>query len=100
MVAASPQIRYDPSVSFTDSSHPERAKDGAESRMDEYGPILSAPEPAGLSERVNAAAVEAIARMVADCDSSQDQVEATMYFRERTRGVLALVYELRGGCGE
>lgn len=63
----------------------------------EHGQILPAPEPAGFSERVNAAAVEVIARLVADCDSSQDQVAATMDFRERARGVLALVYELRGG---
>lgn len=49
---------------------------------------------------VNAAAVEVIARMVADCDSSQDQMEAAMDLRERVRGVLALVYELRGGRDE
>lgn len=89
---------------------PEEIWDGAA--------ILPAPEGAGdwpepqadkaawgeLKETremdVNAAAVEVIARMVADCDSSQDTVSAMIDFRERVRGVLALVYELRGGNDE
>ena len=66
----------------------------------EYGPILPAPRLAGFSERVNDAAVEVIARMVADSDSAGDQDSATWEFRERVRGVLALVHELRGGCAE
>ncbi len=66
----------------------------------EYGPILPAPRLAGFSERVNDGAIEVIARMVADSDSSGDQQEASWEFRERVRGVLALVHELRGGYGE
>ena len=57
-----------------------------------YGPIL----PAGRGRDVYAAAVEVIARMVADSDSGADQQEESWALRERVRGVLALVYELKG----
>jgi hypothetical protein len=66
----------------------------------EYGPILPAPKLIGFAERVNDGAIEVIARMVADSDSSADQEEAHWSFLERVRGVLAMVYELRGGYGE
>ena len=66
----------------------------------DYGPILPAPKLIELTDRVNDAAIEVIARMVADSDSSGDQDAATREFRERVRGVLALVHELRGGYGE
>ncbi len=66
----------------------------------EWGPILPAPKEAGFSERVNDGAIEVIARMVADSDSGMDQENEVWHFRERVRGVLALVYELRGGYGE
>ena len=66
----------------------------------EWGPILPAPREAGFSERVNDGAIEVIARMVADSDSGQDQENEVWHFRERVRGVLALVHELRGGYGE
>lgn len=66
----------------------------------EYGPILPAPKQAGFSERVNDGAIEVIARMVADSDSGADQENEVWHFRERVRGVLALVHELRGGYGE
>lgn len=65
-----------------------------------YGPILPAPKLIEITERVNDAAVEVIARMVADSDSAGDQESAIWEFRERVRGVLALVHELRGGYGE
>ncbi len=66
----------------------------------DYGPILPAPKLAGFSERVNDGAIEVIARMVADSDSGADQENEVWHFRERVRGVLALVHELRGGYGE
>ena len=59
-----------------------------------------APRLVGFSERVNDGAIEVIARMVADSDSGQDQENEVWHFRERVRGVLALVHELRGGYGE
>ena len=91
-----------PSVSFADSSLPEGVKDGDANGDEEaaYGPILPAPREAGFSERVNAGAIEVIARMVADSDSGLDQENEVWHFRERVRGVLALVHELRGGYGE
>ena len=89
-----------PSVSFADSSLPEGAKDGDASGDEEaYRPILPAPKLAGFSERVNDGAIEVIARMVADSDSGLDQENEVWHFRERVRGVLALVHELRGGYG-
>lgn len=66
----------------------------------EYGPILPAPKMAAFEEWVNDGAIEVIARLMADSDSSMDQQEASWAFRERVRGVLALVHELRGGNGE
>lgn len=76
---------------------PEGAGDWPEPQADKatWGELKETRE-----KDVNAAAVEVIARMVADCDSSEDRVSATMDFRERVRGVLALVYELRGGHDE
>lgn len=61
----------------------------------EWGPILPAPKLAGFSERVNDGAIEVIARMVADSDGGLDQENEVWHFRERVRGVLALVHELR-----
>ena len=86
-----------PSVSFADSSLPEGAKDGDANGDEEaaYGPILPAPKLAGFSERVNDGAIEVIARMVADSDSGASQEDEIWKFRERVRGVLAMVYELR-----
>lgn len=76
---------------------PEGAGDWPEPQADKaiWGELKEIRE-----KDVNAAAVEVIARMVADCDSSQDTVSAMIDFRERVRGVLALVYELRGGHDE
>lgn len=72
----------------------------AEDEEADYGPILPALKLAGFSEWVNAGAVEVIARMMKDSDIAGDQDSATWEFRERVRGVLALVHELRGGYGE
>ncbi len=80
-----------PSVACGDSSLPEGADDGEA----EGGPILPAPRQQRTGTDVYAAAVEVIARMVADSDSGASQEDEVWQFRERVRGVLALVYELR-----
>ena len=89
--AAAGTVARAPSVSFADSSLPEGADDGEA----EWGPILPAPRQQRTGTDVYAAAVEVIDRMVADSDSGASQEDEVWQFRERVRGVLAMVYELR-----
>ncbi len=96
--AAGPIARDFPKGKVGTGEHP--AEETEEVPEAGYGPILPAPKLIEITERVKDAAVEVIARMVADSDSSGDQDSATWEFRERVRGVLALVHELRGGYGE
>lgn len=62
----------------------------------ESGPILPAPKLSGFAERVNDGAIEVIARLMTVSDASPNAEGASLDFRERVRGVLALVHELRG----
>ncbi len=63
----------------------------------EYGPVLPAPASSVQmsDDRVNRGAVEAIARMLKESyEGGIKQEDSVWMFRERVRGVLAMVHEL------
>jgi len=79
---------------------PEHAKKkDPEDGEAEYGPVLPAPASSVQmpDDRVNRAAVDAIARMLKESyEGDIGQEDSVWMFRERVHGVLSLVHELTG----